>query len=108
MDDPTRAIKASIDASFAGAFVGVVMGLLPAILLILGVLWYAIQIWESASFQKLVGRLSQHLRWKQAKKALDAGAPLVVLQSPPVPTDAVVVLQPSPEPGSPPPGDGQT
>lgn len=89
-------VKAGIDVAGVWVVVGAIAGVLPAVGALLAVIWYCFQIWESTTFQKIVGRLSQFLSRKQAKKALDAGAPLVVLQAPPVPTDAVVVVQPAP------------
>lgn len=90
-------VKMSVDGLGVFAILGAIVGWLPAIGALLAVIWYAFQIWESVTFQKIVSRFSQYLRRKQAKKALDAGAPLIVLQAPTVPTDAVVLVQPAPE-----------
>ena len=58
-----RAVSTVVDTISAGAIVGTLIGLLPAFAAIAGILWYAIQIWESKTVQKRV-RV-----WKAKKRA---------------------------------------
>lgn len=44
-------IKASIDGGFAGVILAVLVGFLPTAGAILAVIWYGLQIWESATVQ---------------------------------------------------------
>jgi len=50
-------VKAGIDAGAAFVALGWVAGWLPHISWILPVVWYSIQIWESKSGQKIIGRI---------------------------------------------------
>lgn len=99
--------KASMDGGFLMWGLLAIIGILPTIAVLLTVIYYSFLVWETVTFQRIISRLSQHLRWKQAKKALDAGAPLVVIQTPPTPPGAVVLVQQG-EPQSPPPAPSQT
>lgn len=57
-----RVVNTVVDTISAGAIVGTLVGLLPAFAALAGILWYAIQIWESKTVQKRV-RL-----WKAKKR----------------------------------------
>lgn len=101
-------MKASMDGGAISIFALAIVGALPTIAVLLTVIYYAFLIWESPSFQKIVGRLSQHLGRKQARKDIAAGAPLVVVQTPPISAEAVVVVQTAVAPQSPPDDRPQT
>lgn len=58
-----RTINTVVDTISAGAIIGTLIGLLPAFAALAGILWYAIQIWESKTVQKRV-RL-----WRAKKRA---------------------------------------
>lgn len=92
-----RAGMVAADGGVLVVIAASILGALPTIAGVLGVIYYAFLIWENATFQKIIGKLSQHLARKQAKKALDAGAPLVVIQTPAIPADAVVAVQSDPQ-----------
>lgn len=44
------------DAVSAGAIIGTLIGFLPAVASVIAVVWYAIQIYESPTFQKFLKR----------------------------------------------------
>ena len=50
-------IKPFFDGFSATAIVGALLGLLPAIAAVFGMVYYVVQIYESATFQRIVKRL---------------------------------------------------
>lgn len=52
MSSQSRAINYSFDALSASAIVATFAGLLPPLAGLAGLIWYAIQIWESKTVQK--------------------------------------------------------
>lgn len=64
----TRVISYSADGISAAAIVGAFMGYLPALAGLAGLIWYAIQIWESKTVQKHVRRLRAKARAKRREQ----------------------------------------
>lgn len=58
-----RAFNVSVDLISASAIIGAFVGALPALAGLAGLIWYALQIWESKTVQKRV-RL-----WKSKARA---------------------------------------
>lgn len=50
-DDQT--MKAILDVASAGTIVASIVGWLPAVAAVMGILWYGIQIWESKTIQSI-------------------------------------------------------
>lgn len=64
-----RAINHSVDGLSAAAIVGAFMGYLPALAGLAGLIWYAIQIWESKTVQKWVRVRRSKARRKRREQA---------------------------------------
>lgn len=64
MNDWTNPLKWFVDGVSAAAIVGALIGALPAIAALVGVVYYIIQIYESPTFQKRWGRwrVARHRR----------------------------------------------
>lgn len=76
----TRALSIGGDVISATAIVGAFMGMLPALAGLAGLIWYAIQIWESKTVQKHVRRARARRRAirravAEALKGVDDEAP---------------------------------
>lgn len=54
--DPSdeQIVKAILDTASGATILATIMGYLPAIAAIMGILWYGIQIWESATVQSFL------------------------------------------------------
>lgn len=57
-----RILSWTADGVSAAAIVGAISGILPPLAALGGVIWYAIQIWESKTVQKHVRRLRARRR----------------------------------------------
>lgn len=64
-----RAFNYSMDGLSIAAIAGAFVGLLPALAGLAGLIWYALQIWESKTVQKHVRRLRAKARAKRRAKA---------------------------------------
>lgn len=67
-----RILNYTGDAVSAGAIVGAFIGFLPALAALGGILWYAIQIYESKTVQKMIRlrRMRQRLKRLTVRTAL--------------------------------------